>query len=434
MRPLLLASVPALAQPAPAQPAPAQAGTAQPAGGGRASDPIGHPVRIGVLTDMNGPLSAQTGSGAVLAVQMAAEDCLAAECRGMTVEVLSADHQNKADVAIGIVRDWWDNKGVDAVADIVQATVQIAVQHEAAARDKVALFSGGTARLTGEDCAPATSVVWMWDTYGQAAGIVRPLARPGAKWFFVTADYVFGKSLQADATAMLRKAGATVVGSVSHPFNFAGDFSPFLLQAQASGADVIALGNTGTDLITSIKQAREFGIGQGRQQLVSFVLTVPDIVALGLDTAQGVLSPEAFYWDLDARTREWSRRFAARNAGRMPSTVQAGDYSVVRAYLRAVAAARSTDTAPVIAKLHELPVDDPLTRNGTMRADGRMVHDTYLFRVKSPARSREPYDVYDLVSTAPAAEAFRPLAEGRCPALSAPVSAPGPAADRPARP
>ena len=392
---LLLAAAPAAAQP----------------------DPLGHPVRIGVITDMNGSLAAQSGQGAVLAVQMAAEDCLAAECKGMTVDVISADHQNKADVAVGIVRDWWDNKGVTAVADIVQATVQIAVQHEAAARNKVALFSGGTARLTSEDCAPATSVMWMWDTYGQAAGIVRPLAKPGQKWFFITADYVFGKSLQADATALLEKAGATVVGSVSHPFNFSGDFSPFLLQAQASGADIIALGNTGTDLITSVKQASEFGIGTGKQQLVSFVLTVPDIAALGLETAQGILVNEAAYWNLDDRTREWSRRFAARNGGRMPSTIQAGDYSAVRAYLRAVVAARSTETAAVIAKLHELPVDDLLTRNGMLRPDGRMVHDTYLFRVKRPAQSREPYDVYDLVATIPAAEAFRPLAEGKCAAL-----------------
>ncbi|RYY05072.1 MAG: ABC transporter substrate-binding protein, partial [Alphaproteobacteria bacterium] len=301
---------------------------------------------------------------------------------------------------------------------LVQATVQIAVQHEAAARNKVALFSGGTARLTSEDCAPATSVMWMWDTYGQAVGIVKPLVKPGQKWFFITADYVFGKSLQADATALLEKAGAKVVGSVSHPFNFSGDFSPFLLQAQASGADVIALGNTGTDLITSVKQAREFGIGHGPQQLVSFVLTVPDIAALGLETAQGVLVNEAFYWNLDDRTRGWSRRFAARNGGRMPSNIQAGDYSVTRAYLRAVASARSTDTAPVIAKLHEMPVDDLLTRNGTLRPDGRMVHDTYLFRVKDPAQSTEPYDVYDRVATIPAAEAFRPLAEGKCAALN----------------
>ena len=380
-------------------------------------DPIGRPVRIGVITDMNGALSAQTGTGAVLAAQMAAEDCQAAECTGMKIDILSADHQNKADVAIGIVRDWFDNKGVDAVSDIVQATVQIAVQHEAAAHNKIALFSGGTARLTNEDCAPSTSVMWMWDTYGQAVGITKPLAKPGSKWFFITADYVFGKSLQADATALIQAAGGTVVGSVSHPFNYSGDFSPFLLQAQASGADVIALGNTGTDLISTVKQAREFGVGTDKQQLASFVLTVPDIAALGLATAQGVLVNEAFYWDLDDRTRDWSRKFAARNGGRMPSNIQAGDYSVVRAYLRAVAAAKTTDTAAVIAKMHELPVDDLLTRHGTLRPDGRMVHDTYLFRVKTPAESKGPYDFYNLVATIPAAEAFRPLSESLCPAL-----------------
>jgi branched-chain amino acid transport system substrate-binding protein len=382
---------------------------------------IGHayaqPVRIGVITDMTGSLSAQTGTGAVLAAQMAAEDCQAAECAGMTIEILSADHQNKPDVAVGIVRDWFDNKGVNAVSDIVQASVQIAVQHEAATHNRIALFSGGTARLTNEDCAPATSVMWMWDTYGQAVGITKPLAKPGSKWFFITADYVFGKSLQTDASAMVKAAGGEVVGAVSHPFNFAGDFSPFMVQGQSSGADIIALGNTGTDLINSIKQAREFGVGQGKQQLVSFVLTVPDIAALGLETAQGILVNEAFYWDLDDRTRAWSRRFAARNGGRMPSNIQAGDYSAVRAYLRAVAAAHSTDTAAVMAKLHELPVDDLLTRNGSLRPDGRMVHDTYLFRVKSPAASKGPYDFYDLVATIPAAEAFRPLSESLCPAL-----------------
>ena len=400
---------------------------------GQPADPVGHPVRIGVVTDMAGSLSAQSGPGAVLAARMAAEDCLAAECAGMAVEVLSADHQNKPDVAVGIVRDWFDNKGVDAVADIVQASVQIAVQHEAAARGKVALFSGGTARLTNEDCAPATSVMWMWDTYGQAVGMARPLAKPGGTWFFITADYVFGIGLQADATALVQQAGGSVAGSVRHPFNFPGDFSPFLLQAQSSGADVIALGNTGTDLISTVKQAREFGIGaSGKQRLVAFVLTVTDIAALGLETAQGVLVNEAFYWDLNDATRAFSRRFAARSGGRMPSTIQAGDYSVVRAYLRAVAAARTTDTAAVMAKLHELPVADPLTEHGTLRPDGRMVHDTYLFRVKSPAESREPYDFYERVATIPAAEAFRPLSASRCPAfMQPPASAQPPALAQP---
>ena len=384
-------------------------------------DPIGHPVRIGVITDMSGSLSAQSGPGAVLAVQMAAEDCLAAECAGMTVEVLSADHQNKADVAIGIVRDWWDNKGVTAVADIIQATVQIAVQHEAAARDKVALFTGGTARLTSEDCAPATSVTWMWDSYSSAAGVTRPLmkqgAKPGASWFYITADYVFGKSLQADSAAVVQAGGGRVAGAVSHPFSYGGDFSPFVVQAQSSGATVVALANSGADLVTTLKQAREFGVGADGRMLVALSLSLQDVVALGPEVGQGVLVNEAFYWDLDDTTRAWSARFAARNGGRMPSTIQAGDYTTVRAYLRAVAAARSTDTKAVVDKLHELPVDDLLTRNGTLRPDGRMVHDTYLFRIKGPAQSKSTYDVYEKVATIPAAEAFRPLAEGRCAAL-----------------
>lgn len=381
------------------------------------ADPIEHPVRIGVITDMNGPLSAQSGAGAVVAVQMAAEDCLAAECAGMTVEVLAADHGNKADVAVGIVRDWWDNKGVTAVADIIQATVQIAVQHEAAARNKVALFTGGTARLTSEDCAPATSVTWMWDSYSSAAGVTRPLAKPGSTWFYITADYVFGKSLQADSAALVQAGGGRVVGAVSHPFAYGGDFSPFVVQAQASGASVVALANSGADLVTTLKQAREFGVGADGRTLAAMSLSLPDVVALGPEVGQGVLVNEAFYWDLDDRTRAWSRRFAARHGGRMPSTIQAGDYAVARAYLRAVAAARSTDTQAVIAKLHELPVDDELTRNGSLRPDGRMVHDTYLFRIKGPGQSHGTYDVYEKVATVPAAEAFRPLAEGKCGAL-----------------
>jgi branched-chain amino acid transport system substrate-binding protein len=382
------------------------------------ADPIGHPVRVGVITDMAGSLAALGGPGAVLAVQMAAEDCLAAECAGMNVEVLTADHQNKPDVAVGIVRDWFDNKGVTAVADIIQASVQVAVQHEAAARNKIALFSGGTSRLTNEDCAPATSVMWMWDTYGQAEGITKPLAKPGSKWFLIVPDYVFGASLQADSTEMIKADGGDVIGSVRHPFNFPGDFSSFLLQGQGSPANVVAIGSTGSDLISILKQAREFGVGaDGKQTLASFVLTNADVAGLGLEVAQGVLTSEAFYWNLDPGTRAWSEKFYARSGHKMPTTIQAGDYAVVRAYLGAVAAAKSTDTATVMAKLHEMPVQGPLVHNGTLRPDGRMMHDSYLFRVKKPSESKEPGDVYDLVATIPAAEAFRPLAKSLCPQI-----------------
>src|SRR4051794_6671764 len=374
-------------------------------------------VKLGVITDMSGSLSAQSGQGSVVAAELARADCLARECKGMTIDIVSADHQNKPDVAVGIVRKWIDVDGVNAVTDIIQAAVQLAVQGVMAEKNRIALFPGGTARLANEACAPATSVLWMWDTYGQAVGIAKPLAKPGSKWFMIAADYAFGQQLVNDATGLVEKAGGQVIGSVRHPFNFAGDFSPFLVQAQASGADVIALGSTGTDLINILKQAREFGVGRdGKQTVASFVLTVPDIAALGLPTARDVTVNEAFYWDLDEGTRSFATRFTERHHA-APSTIQAGVYSVTLHYLKSVAAAGTTETAAAMRKMHELPVDDPTIRNGTLREDGRMVHDTYLFRVKSPAESKGPFDFYTLTATIPAAQAFRPLSESACPAL-----------------
>ena len=370
-------------------------------------------VKIGVITDMSGSLSAQTGQGSVIAAQMAAEDCLAGPCKGMDIKILSADHRNDAELASSIVREWVDVQHVDAVTDIVQATVQIAIQHLMAEKGKIALFPGGTARLTNEDCAPKTSVVWMWDTYGQARGVAAPLTKPGSKWFFIVADYAFGHGLQSDATGIIEAAGGKVVGSVAHPFNYAGDFSPFLLQAEASGADYIAIGSTGADLVNILKQAHEFGIPHGKQKLASFVLTVPDIKALGLDVAQGVTVNEAFYWNMDPEARAWSERFFAR-AKAMPSTIQAGVYSVTFAYLKAVAAAGTTERGAVMAKLHQLPIKDPTIREASLRPDGRVEHESYLWRVKTPAESKEPYDYYARVATIPATEAFRPLAQSLC--------------------
>jgi branched-chain amino acid transport system substrate-binding protein len=374
-------------------------------------------VKIGVITDMTGSLSAQSGRGSVVAAQMAVEDCLAKDCAGMNIEILSADHQNKPDIAVSIVRKWIDVDGVDAVTDIIQAAVQLAVQNLMKEKNHIALFPGGTARLANEDCAPQTSVLWMWDTYGQAVGITRPLASPDSSWFFLAADYAFGTSLIADASSLVERRGGRILGSVRHPFNFTGDFAPFLLQAQSSGASVVAIGSTGTDLINVLKQSREFGMGKDRQKLASFVLTVPDIAALGLDVAQGVTVNEAFYWNLDAQTREFAQRFYARYGKGMPSTIQAGVYSVTLHYLKSVAAAGTTETAAVMKKMHELPISDPTIRNGTLRPDGRMVHDTYLFRVKSPGESKEPFDFYELQATIPAKDAFRPLQESSCPAL-----------------
>jgi branched-chain amino acid transport system substrate-binding protein len=366
---------------------------------------------------MSGSLSAQSGRGSVIAAQMAIDDCLAKECAGMTIELVSADHQNKPDIAVNIVRKWIDVDGVDAVTDIIQAAVQLAIQNLMKEKNHIALFPGGTARLANEDCAPQTSVLWMWDTYGQAVGITRPLATPESSWFFVAADYAFGNSLISDATGLVQRAGGRVVGSVRHPFNATGDFASFLLQAQNSGAGVVAIGSTGGDLINMLKQAREFGMGKDSQKLASFVLTLPDVAALGLDITQGITVNEAFYWNLDAQTREFGKRFLAKYEKAMPSTIQAGVYSVTLHYLKSVAAAGTTDTAAVMQKMHELPISDATVRNATLRPDGRMVHDSYLFRVKSPAESKEPFDFYELKATIPAKDAFRPLQESACPAL-----------------
>jgi branched-chain amino acid transport system substrate-binding protein len=374
-------------------------------------------VKLGVITDMSGSLSAQSGRGSVIAAQMAIDDCLAKECAGMSIELVSADHQNKPDIAVGIVRKWIDVDGVDAVTDIIQAAVQLAIQNLMKEKNHIALFPGGTARLANEDCAPQTSVLWMWDTYGQAVGITRPLATPESSWFFVAADYAFGNSLISDATGLVQRAGGRVVGSVRHPFNATGDFASFLLQAQNSGASVVAIGSTGGDLINMLKQAREFGMGKDSQKLASFVLTLPDVAALGLDITQGITVNEAFYWNLDAQTREFGKRFLAKYEKAMPSTIQAGVYSVTLHYLKSVAVAGTTDTAAVMKTMHELPIADATVRNATLRPDGRMVHDSYLFRVKSPTESKEPFDFYELKATIPAKDAFRPLQESACPAL-----------------
>ncbi len=377
-----------------------------------AADPLS--VKVGVITDMAGSLSSQSGRGSVIAAEMAREDCLAGPCKGMDISIISADHRNDAALATSIVREWVDVQHVDAVTDIIQAAVQIAVQHLMEQKNKIALFPGGTARLTNEDCAPNTSVVWMWDTYGQARGLIGPLAKPGSKWFFLAADYAFGHGLVDDGTDIVKAAGGSVVGTVFHPFNFAGDFSSFLLQGQSSGANYMVVGSTGADLVNVLKVAHEFGIPRAPQQLVAFNLTLPDIAALGQDVAQGVTTLEAFYWNMDPEARAWAERFFARHHA-MPSTIQAGVYSVTLGYLKAVAAAHTTETKAVMAKLHEVPIKDAVVRNASLRPDGRMEHDAYLWRVKPPAQSKMAYDFYDLIATVPASQAFRPLDRSLCP-------------------
>jgi branched-chain amino acid transport system substrate-binding protein len=374
-------------------------------------------VKIGVLTDLNGPYAHIAGEGSVVATRMAVEDCLQAECKGMKIDVLSADHQNKADLAASIARRWIDQEKVDAFGDLVNASVQLAMQALVKQENRVALYPGGTTRLTNEDCAPDNSVQWMWDTYSQVAGVTKGLAKPGSKWFFVTADYAFGAALQKDATNIVESNGGKIIGTVRHPFpSF--DFSSFLLQAQSSGADYIALANAGGDAISSIKQATEFGIGTGNgQKLVALILTAPEIVGMGLSSAQNTILSEGFYWDLDESTRAWSKRFMERYKKGIPSLIHAGAYSATLHYLKAVAAAQTNEAKAVVKKMRELKIEDAVVRNASLRPDGRMIHDTFLFRVKKPEESKSRDDVYALLETTPANQAFKPLEQSTCPAL-----------------
>lgn len=372
-------------------------------------------VKIGVLTDMSGVYSDITGKGSITAARMAVEDCLKAECQGMKIEVVSADHQNKADVGSAIAREWIDRQGVDVLADMSNASLQLAIPPLLKDKNRVGLFPGGTARLTGDACQPEHVVQWMWDTYVQVAGIANHLTKPGTKWYLVTADYALGHQLEADAKTLVTAKGGTYVGSVRHAFP-AVDLSSQLLTAQGSGADLIALANAGGDTVAGIKTARDFGIGQDKQKLVAFFLTAMDVKSVGLASAQGTILTEGFYWNLDERTRAFSERFKTAH-GAVPSAIQAGVYSSVRHYLKAVAAAKSDEARTVIAKMREVPIEDEVVRNAKLREDGRMVHDFYVFQVKKPAESKGEWDLYDLVATIPGDQAFRPLAQSACPAI-----------------
>lgn len=372
-------------------------------------------VKIGVLTDMSGVYSDITGKGSITAARMAVEDCLKAECAGMKVEVVSADHQNKADVGSTIAREWIDRQGVDVLADMSNASLQLAIPPLLKDKNRVGLFPGGTARLTGDACQPDHVVQWMWDTYVQVAGIANHLTKPGTKWYLVTADYALGHQLEADAKTLVTAKGGTYAGSVRHAFP-AVDLSSQLLTAQGSGADLIALANAGGDTVAGIKTARDFGIGQDKQKLVAFFLTAMDVKSVGLASAQGTILTEGFYWDIDERTRAFSERFKTAH-GAVPSAIQAGVYSSVRHYLKAVVAAKSDEAKTVIAKMREVPIEDEVVRNARLREDGRMVHDFYVFQVKKPAESKGEWDLYDLVATIPGDQAFRPLAQSACPAI-----------------
>ena len=378
----------------------------------------GNVVKIGVMNDMSGLYADIGGPGSVIAAKMAVEDYLKATKSSLKVEVVSADHQNKPDVGSSIARKWYETDGVDMIADVPTSSVALAVNQVTKDMGKAFVNTGAaTSDLTGKDCSPNT-VHWLYDTWMLAHGTGSAVVKAGGdSWFFLTADYAFGHALERDTSEVVKASGGKVLGSVKVPLGTA-DFSSFLLQAQSSKAKIVGLANAGGDTINSIKQAAEFGIVKGGQKLAGLLVFLPDVHGLGLNTAQGLNITEAFYWDLNDGTRAWSKRFAAAHGGKHPSSDHAGVYAGVLHYLKAVDAAKTDDGSKVVAKMKELPTDDPLFGKGTVRADGRKIHPVYLFEVKKPSESKAPYDYYKLVQTIAADKAFRPLNEGNCPLVA----------------
>jgi branched-chain amino acid transport system substrate-binding protein len=378
----------------------------------------GNVVKIGVMNDMSGLYADIGGPGSVLAAKMAVEDYLKASKSQLKVEVVSADHQNKPDVGSSIARKWYDTDGVDMIADVPTSSVALAINQISREKGKAFVNTGAaTSDLTGKDCSP-TTVHWLYDTWMLAHGTGSAVVKNGGdSWYFLTADYAFGHALERDTAEVVKAAGGKVLGTVKVPLNTQ-DFSSFLLQAQSSKAKIVGLANAGGDTINSIKQASEFGIVKGGQKLAGLLVFLPDVHGLGLDKAQGLNITESFYWDLNDGTRAWSKRFAAANGGKYPSMDHAGVYAGVLHYLKAVDAAKTDDGAKVVAKMKELPTDDPLFGKGQVRADGRKIHPVYLFEVKKPSESKGPYDYYKLMATIPADKAFRPIDQGNCPLVA----------------
>jgi len=372
-------------------------------------------VKIGVLNDMSGLYSDITGQGSVFAARQAVED-FGAAAKGLKVEVIGADHQNKPDVGSSIARQWYDVDKVDVIVDVPTSSVALAISEITREKNKVFLVSGAAASdLTGAKCT-ANTIHWTYDTWALGNGTAKAMVKTGGDtWFFLTADYAFGYALERDTAAVVEKSGGKVLGKVRHPLN-TNDFSSFLLQAQASKAKVIGLANAGGDTINSIKQAAEFGIVKGGQQLAGLLMFISDVHALGLQTAQGLVLTEAWYWDANQANRDFAKKFQAQFPGKFPTMVQAGVYSAVTHYLKAVTALKSdADGKAVVAQMKATPTDDKLFGKGTVRADGRKIHDMYLFEVKKPQESKYAGDYYKLRATIPAAEAFRPLKDGGCP-------------------
>jgi branched-chain amino acid transport system substrate-binding protein len=371
-------------------------------------------IKIGVMNDMSSLYADIGGPGSVAAARMAVEDFGAAK-KGMKVEILSADHQNKPDVGSSIVRQWYDVDKVDVVVDVPTSSVALAVNQITRDKGKAFLVTGAaTSDLTGKACSPNT-IHWLYDTWMLANGTGSAIVKTGGdSWYFITADYAFGHALERDTAEVVKKKGGKVLGQVRHPLNTQ-DFSSFLLQAQASKAKIIGLANAGGDTINSIKQAAEFGIVQRGQNLAGLLVFITDVHGLGLQNAQGLIFTESWYWDLNDASRAWAKRFAPQNNGKYPSMDHAGVYSAVLHYLKAVEALKSDDGTKVIAQMKKMPTDDPLFGKGRVRADGRKIHPAYLFEVKKPSESKYPYDYYKVRATIPAEQAFRPEKEGGCP-------------------
>ncbi len=372
-------------------------------------------VKIGVLNDMSGLYADITGPGSVVAAKMAVEDYLKSSKSSLKVEIVSADHQNKADIGSNIARQWYDTDKVDMIIDVPTSSVALAISQVSREKGKIHVNTGAaTADLTGKACSPNT-IHWLYDTWMLANGTGKAVVQHGGtSWFFLTADYAFGQALERDTEAVILKNGGKVLGKVRHPLATQ-DFSSFLLQAQASKAKVIGLANAGGDTTNSIKQAYEFGIVKGGQTLAGLLVFLTDIHSLGLEKAQGLYLTETFYWDLNDQTRAWSKRFAALHSGKYPSMDQAGVYAGILHYLKAIDAGKTDDGTKVAQKMKDLPTDDVLFGKGSIRKDGRKLHPAYLFEVKKPSESKGPYDYYKLLATIPADQAFRPLNEGDCP-------------------
>ena len=371
-------------------------------------------IKIGVLSDMSSLYADIGGPGSVVAARMAVED-FGAAAKGLKVEILSGDHLNKPDIGSNVARQWFDVDKVDVIVDVPNSGVALAVSQVTREKDRAFLVSGAASSdLTGKACSPNT-VHWTYDTWALANGTGKAVVQTGGDtWFFLTADYAFGHALERDTAAVVQANGGKVLGSVRHPLNTA-DFSSFILQAQASKAKIIGLANAGGDTTNAIKQAAEFGIVTGGQSLAGLLVFISDVHSLGLQTAQGLLLTEAFYWDHNEQTRAWSKKFAERHKGMYPTMVQAGVYASVLHYLKAVTSVKSHDGAKIIATMKEMPTDDPLFGKGTIRADGRKIHEMYLFEVKKPSESKGPWDYYNLRHTIPASQAFRPIEQGECP-------------------